>query len=53
MTLEIEDEWYGIRQLQLYSRDYPAGEVVLGGSAAAGMKGTIDSTYLTAVALQG
>jgi hypothetical chaperone protein len=49
LTLEIEDEWYGVRRLQLYSREFPAGEVVLGGNAAPGAKGKLEATYLVVV----
>jgi hypothetical chaperone protein len=45
-TLEIEDEWYGVRRLQIYRQDFPAGEVVLGGNAAAGSRGKLEATYL-------
>lgn len=48
-VMEIEDEWYGVRQLFIYSQDFPAGEVVLGGNAAEGVKGTVDATYLVVV----
>lgn len=47
--IEINDDWYGARRLQLYSQDFPAGEVILGGNAAAGSKGRLDSTYLIVV----
>jgi hypothetical chaperone protein len=46
MTMEIEDEWYGVRRLQFYRQDFPAGEVVLGGNAAAGARGKLEATYL-------
>lgn len=49
MTLEIEDEWYGVRRLQLYSQVFPAGNVVLGGNSAAGTNGKIDATYMVVV----
>ncbi|MCA0457982.1 MAG: Hsp70 family protein [Chloroflexi bacterium] len=45
-TLEIEDEWYGVRRLQIYRQDFPAGEVVLGGNAAAGAKGKLEAPYI-------
>lgn len=49
LTLEIEDEWYGVRRLQFYSREFAVGEVVLGGNAAAGAKGKLEATYLVVV----
>lgn len=48
-TLEVEDEWYSVRRLQLYYRDYPAGQVTLGGNAAPGMSGRAETTYLVVV----
>src|SRR6185436_17870422 len=49
MHLEVEDEWYGVRRLQLYSEVFPAGEVTLGGNSGAGMQGRADTTYLVVV----
>ncbi len=49
MTVEVEDEWYGVRRLQLYRKEFPAGEVVLGGNAAPGVEGRVETTYLVAV----
>jgi hypothetical chaperone protein len=49
MTIEIEDEWYGVRRLQLYNQTFPAGEVVIGGNSAAGKQGRADTTYLVIV----
>lgn len=46
LTVEIEDEWYGVRRLQFYRQDFGAGEVVLGGNAAAGAKGKLEAPYL-------
>lgn len=46
MTLEIDDEWYGVRRLQIYRQEFPAGEVVLGGNAAGGARGKLEATYL-------
>jgi hypothetical chaperone protein len=45
-TMEIEDEWYGVRRMQLFRQDFPAGEVILGGNAAAGARGKFEATYL-------
>ncbi|MEZ4668379.1 MAG: Hsp70 family protein [Anaerolineae bacterium] len=49
MTMEIEDEWYGVRRLQLYRHEYAAGTVVLGGNAAAGAKGKLEAPYVVIV----
>ncbi len=49
MTLEVEDEWYGVRRLQLYSQTFPAGEVILGGNNAPGVAGRVETTYLAVV----
>lgn len=49
MTIEIKDEWYGVRQMQLYSRTFAPGEVILGGNNAAGVEGKLDATYLVVV----
>ncbi len=46
MTMEIEDEWYGVRRLQFYRQDFAAGEVVLGGNASAGAKGKLEAPYV-------
>jgi hypothetical protein len=51
MTVEIDSEWWGVRELQLYSRSFPAGEVVLGGNAA-GAAGRLDAMYLVVVERQ-
>jgi hypothetical chaperone protein len=45
-TMEIEDEWYGVRRLQFFRQDFPAGEVILGGNAAAGARGKFEAPYL-------
>jgi len=49
LTLEIESEWWGVKELFFYSKTFPAGEVVLGGNAADGFKGKNDTTYLVVV----
>ena len=46
LEVEIEDEWYGVRRLNVYREDFGAGEVVLGGNAAAGAKGKLEAPYL-------
>ncbi len=53
LTLEIEDEWYGVRRLQFYREDFPAGEVVLGGNAAPGAKGKLEAPYLVVLEKKG
>lgn len=50
LWLEIEDSFAFIsRRMQLYSRWYPAGEVVLGGAQAGGYDGDIIVNYLILV----
>lgn len=47
LLIEIEDSFARIaRSMQVYSRDYPAGEVVLGGAQAAGFEGEAVVNYL-------
>ncbi len=30
--IEVDDEWYGVRALRVYRKEYEAGEVILGGN---------------------
>ncbi len=46
MTIEIDDEWHGVRRLNIYRQDFPAGEMILGGNAASGAKGKLEAAYL-------
>jgi hypothetical protein len=46
MTIEVEDEWWGVKELTLYSKIYEGGEVTLGGCMAEGAKGRIEVNYL-------
>lgn len=47
LLIEIEDAFARIaRSMQVYSREYPAGEVVLGGAQAAGFAGEAVVNYL-------
>ncbi|MFN8371567.1 MAG: Hsp70 family protein [Anaerolineae bacterium] len=48
-SVEIEDEWWGIKELYLYRKEYEAGEVVLGGCMADGAKGRIDVNYVVSI----
>ncbi len=50
LWLEISDDFALIsRVMQVYYRDFPAGEVVLGGNLAAGSRGAPVTQYLLAV----
>jgi len=46
LTLEIEDEWHGVRRMQIYRQAFPAGQVILGGNASSGAKGKLEAPYI-------
>jgi hypothetical chaperone protein len=46
MTIEVTDDWWGIKELQVSSQNFEAGQIVLGGNVAPGHKGRIDTQYL-------
>jgi hypothetical chaperone protein len=44
--IEVMDDWWGIKELQVYSKEFPAGEVKLGANRAWGAEGRCDPHYL-------
>lgn len=52
MSIETESEWWGVKELQLYSHTFPQGEVCLGGNAGQGMAGQHHSPYLVIIERQ-
>ncbi|NWF70982.1 MAG: Hsp70 family protein [Chloroflexi bacterium] len=46
MSIEVEDEWWGIKELYVYSQLFEGGEVVLGGCMAPGARGRVDVNYI-------
>ncbi|MCU0498253.1 MAG: Hsp70 family protein [Anaerolineae bacterium] len=47
--VEVHDEWWGIKELNIYSQEYPRGAVILGGNRAYGAHGKCDPQYLVIV----
>jgi hypothetical protein len=47
--IEVVDEWWGIKELQVYSKEFPAGEIVLGANRAWGAEGRCDPHYLVII----
>ncbi|MBC8098825.1 MAG: hypothetical protein H7Y11_05240, partial [Armatimonadetes bacterium] len=47
--IDLADEWWGGKVQKLYSREYPAGRVVLGGNRAFGALGRCDPQYLVLI----
>ncbi len=52
LRLEIESEWWGVKELHLYSHLFPAGAVVLGGNTADGFSGRAETMYLVVIERQ-
>jgi hypothetical chaperone protein len=48
-SVEIEDEWWGIKELYVYRKEFEGGEVVLGGCSAEGAKGRLDVNYMVMI----
>ncbi len=46
MTVEVTDEWWGIKELQVYSRVFEPGLVTLGCNHGFGWRGRVDVHYL-------
>lgn len=47
--LEVMDDWWGIKELQVYSKEFPAGEITLGANRAEGAEGRCDPHYLVVI----
>lgn len=47
--IEVSDEWWGIKELNVYGREYPVGGVTLGGNRAYGAHGKCDPQYLVII----
>jgi hypothetical chaperone protein len=48
-SIEVEDEWWGIKELYVYRKEFEGGDVVLGGCSAEGAKGRLDVNYLVMI----
>jgi hypothetical chaperone protein len=45
MTIEVTDEWWGIKELQVYSKVFNPRQIILGGNHGAGWRGRVDIHY--------
>jgi hypothetical protein len=49
MRVEVNDEWWGTKELAVYSQWFDAGEVTLGASSADGVSGRVDVNMLVII----
>jgi hypothetical chaperone protein len=47
--IEVMDDWWGIKELQVYSKPFEAGEITLGANRAWGAEGRCDPHYLVII----
>jgi hypothetical protein len=44
--VDVIDEWWGVKELQVFSREFDAGTITLGANRADGAEGKCDPHYL-------
>jgi hypothetical protein len=49
MKIEVDDEWWGIKELQVYSQTLEPGTITLGANRAPGAEGRCDPHYLVII----